>query len=496
MKTRLGFILSIFIVAQSLALPVRVEIARGWQTLHISSSSPFSLMNISTGELLNSLLREINLSFLKKTRKLYCLKLTCPSPEKAVEVERKIKRLVDKVERKGEVVVAKCELEVVRKVVQEQIKGEGIELSPYEEELEETSWELKTGEEERKLPRNARLRLILSSYATKAPFLFDVSINNAPIKRFRGELEIFVNDANIPELINELDLEDYLRGVLPGEISPDFPMECLKAQAIVARTYAVYTLGRHRKEGFDLCSSLHCQVYLGYDYEKEKLNRAIESTKGIIICYNGKPALTPFHSSCGGITENADVWGTSLPYLKVKPDGPFTLSLDSEEKIKKFLQTKEAYCEASPSFRWVRQYTEESLQKTFMLSLPLLLCNPALKVGRIKDMKVEERSPSGRVKSLRIEMDDGAITLRGDDIRWAFGDGKPASKESLPSLLFYIEKQESGDKSIFKIMGGGAGHGVGFCQWGAVGLAKKGYDYRQIINFYFPGTTLRNTEEK
>jgi len=419
------------IVGESFSLPIRVEIGRGWQELSISSSSPFSLRNISTGELLSPSLQEVNLSFLS-----------------------------DFAYEKGR-------------------KGRGLKL--------------KIKGEERVFPSDIRLRLIpLSSNAKESP-IFAVSLNGAPVKRFRGELEIFLNNASIPELIDELDLEDYLKGVLPAEIPSNFPAESLKAQAIIARTYAVYSLGRHKGEEFDLCSSQHCQIYLGYDYEKERLNAAIEATKGMIVSYNGRPALTPFHSSCGGMTEDASIWGTSLPYLRAKSDGSPSLALSSEENLKKFLGDRGSFnCEAAPDFRWVRQYTEEDLKSIFTLSLPLLLSDPSLKIGRLKDIRVEERNQSGRVKSLRIETENGVVMLGGDDIRWAFGNGRPTSKGSLPSLLFYIEREEEKDRSIFKIVGGGAGHGIGFCQWGGLGLAKRGCDYRQIINYYFPGTTLRN----
>lgn len=470
-----------------------MEIGRDWREVNITCSTQFCLKDLSNGEVINKTLKQARFTFLKKTKKVYCLRFTCPDEESALEIERAIKALGFEGERRGKETIARCELEVGRKLLQERIKGEGIVIAPFEEEIRQARIELEMEGERRILSSDSRLRLIPLPSKEKEPSLLAVSLNGAPPRRFRGELEIFVNSAFTPELVNELELEDYLKGVLPAEIASDFPSEALKAQAIVARTYAVYSLGRHKKEGFDLCSGRHCQIYLGYDYEKAKLNSALEETKGMIISYNGKPALTPFHSSCGGISEDASIWGTSLPYLKEKPDCSSPTELDSEEKLQEFLQRKDGFnCQSAPDFRWVREYYADDLQKIFTLSLPLLLHDSNLKIGSVKDLKVLGRSASGRVRALKIVTEDKEIILTGDDIRWAFGNGRPASKGSLPSLLFYVEK---GNRNLFRIVGGGSGHGVGFCQWGAVGLAKKGYDHIKIIDYYFPGTTLTNLKE-
>ncbi len=482
------------LVGKSFALPIRVEIGKGWRELHIACSTPFSLKNLSNGEFLNSSLNEARFSFLTKTRKTYFLRFNCPNEEIAQRVEREVKLLGYDVERNGRDVVARCELQVGKKVLQERIKGKDIITYPFEKELEEKRLEVEIEGKRMVFPCDARLRL--APIKDKGQGFFAVSIDSAPSRRFRGELEIFVNNASLSELVNELDLEDYLRGVLPAEIPSHFPTECLKAQAVVARTYAVYSLGRHKKEGFDLCGDRHCQIYLGYDYEKSKFNDIIEATKGIIVTYKEKPALTPFHSCCGGIGEDASLWGASAPYLIAKPDNsPYPLDLSSEENLKKFLEKKGGFnCELAPDFRWIRKYGEGDLQEIFSRSLPLLLRKPTLKVEKIKDISVDERSPWGRVRALKIETKEGIIMLRGDEVRWAFGDGRPASKGSLPSLLFFVEKEKSEDKTTFKIVGGGSGHGIGFCQWGAVGLAKKGYSYPEIIRHYFPGTTLKNLQ--
>lgn len=437
--------------------------------------------------------KELRVFFLKKPQRFFCLQVTCPTEEIALKVENEAKTLGYAVERRNKEIMVRCELEVGRRALYERIKSIGIPIRTFEEESLQTRFEVVIEGEKRGLKSDSRLRLKPLSSDDKGPVLFSISINNGPVRRFRGELEVYVNLFSTPELINELDLEDYLKGVLPAEVPSDFPFETLKVQAIIARTYSIYCLGRHKKEGFDLCNNSHCQIYQGYDREKEKLNSAVEATKGIIVCYNEKPALTPFHASCGGIREDSNIWGLSLPYLRViTDDGLSAPDLVSDEKLANFLQKKDNFnCGSAPDFRWTRKYEVEEIEKIFSSSVPLLLSNQNLRIGKIKDIKVEERSPTGRVRILEIETEEGVITLRGDDIRWAFGDGRLASKGSLPSLLFYIEKQRTGDKITFKFIGGGAGHGVGFCQWGGAGLANKGYNCQQIINYYFPGTTLK-----
>jgi len=425
----------------------------------------------------------------------YCLKIVCPNEIEASFVKKEAQRLGYEGKQNGREAFIRFATDSARKGFLERIKDYNFDTLTFEEDKFEARIEVDSEEGKIVLPANSCLRII--PYSESENSLLKISLGKGgKLKRYRGVLEIHANKDFIPILINELDLEDYLKGVLPAEISQDFPAECLKAQAIIARTYALYSLGRHRSEGFDLCNSHHCQVYLGYDYEKEKLNKAIDDTKGIIITYNGKPALTPFHSSCGGITEDGSLWGTTFPYLKSRIDGSGSYDLSTEENFKKFLKTTGYNCESAPDFRWIREYEEEKLEEIFSRSLPIMLHNPSLKVGKINDIKVKERRASGRVNSLIIETEDKEIELEGEAIRWAFGNGQIASEGSLPSLLFYIEKQNMEGKNFFKIIGGGSGHGIGFCQWGGAGLAKKGYNYSQIIYYYFPGVNLKKLEEK
>jgi stage II sporulation protein D len=489
------FLLLLFIASSCLPLTVRVEIARGWSNLCITSDAPFSLVNSSSGEIIKPSLTNISIAFLRRSVRNYCLKIVCPNEIEASFLTKEAQRLGYEGEQNGREAFIRFATDSARKGFLERIKDYHFDTLTFEEDKFEARLEVDSEEGKIVLPANSCLRIIPNSESENSLLKISLGKGGKP-KRYRGVLEIRANKDFIPILINELDLEDYLRGVLPAEIPQDFPAECLKAQAIIARTYALYSLGRHKSEGFDLCNSRHCQIYLGFDYEKGKLNKAIEDTTGIIITYNGKPALTPFHSSCGGITEDASLWGIALPYLKSKIDGSSPCDLSNEENLKKFLKTSDFNCESAPDFRWIREYGEEELQKIFSRSLPILLNNPYLRLGKIKDIRVRERRASGRVNSLIIETEDTEIRLEGEAIRWAFGNGQIASEGSLPSLLFYIEKQNIGGKNLFKIIGGGSGHGIGFCQWGGAGLAKKGYNYSQIINYYFPGVNLKKLEEK
>ena len=478
-----------------LPLTVRVEIARGWSHLYISSNAPFSFLNSSSGEIIKQSLINLSVVFLRRSVKNYCLKIVCPNEIEASYLTKEAQRLGYDVKRNGREAFIRFATDSARKGFLERVKNYRLDIFTFEEDNLEARIEVDSGEGQMVLPATSCLRIVPTSESEDS--LLKISlVKGGKVKRYRGVLEIRSNRDLIPILINELDLEDYLKGVLPAEIPTDFPRECLKAQAIIARTYALYSLGRHKGEGFDLCSSRHCQVYLGYEYEKERLNKAVEDTRGIIITYNDKPAFTPFHSSCGGVTEDGRLWGMTLPYLKSRIDGSGSYDLSNEENLKKFLKAKDFNCQSATNFRWVRVYGGDELQKILSGSLPILLNNPDFKLGEIKDIRVKKRTASGRVNSLIIETRDNEIRLEGESIRWAFGNGQIASEGSLPSLLFYIEKQSMGGKNLFKIIGGGSGHGIGFCQWGGAGLARMGYNYSQIIYFYFPGVNLKKLEGK
>ncbi len=134
-------------------------------------------------------------------------------------------------------------------------------------------------------------------------------------KYYRGSIKLIKNNNNY-YIINRVSLEEYLYGVVPKEIPSSAPLEALKAQAIVSRSYSLSNLNKHIKDGYNLCDSTHCQVYGGYSAEKDSTNTAVDKTKGMILEYNDRAVDAVFHSSSGGHTESSEnVWGTKIPYL-------------------------------------------------------------------------------------------------------------------------------------------------------------------------------------
>ena len=255
------------------------------------------------------------------------------------------------------------------------------------------------------------------------------------------------------KIINELGIEGYLYGVLPKEVSPSWPIEALKAQAVVSRTYVLNNIGRFEKKGYDLCSTYLSQVYGGVEVERPETTIAVEETRGEVLTYNGELAKVFFHSNSGGYTADVKyVWGMDIPYLKGR---------------------KDKYSINSPQYRWKKR-----IKKDFILKK---LRKEGYKIGKIKRIKLKGRTRSKRVKYFIIYTDKGKIKINSNRFRMICGP------EIIRSTL--IENLEmKGDSFIFE--GRGWGHGVGFSQWGARNMALEGYNYRKILRFYFPGTKI------
>ena len=253
-------------------------------------------------------------------------------------------------------------------------------------------------------------------------------------------------------VINLAPLEEYLRGVVSKEMSPSFPLEALKAQTVAARSFAMKNRGRHVDEGFDLCDSTHCQVYIGvaaYD----SVDKAVDGTRGEVLTFKGKLADTNFHTDSGGMTESVgDVWGTAVSYLiavkeAIQPSEPWTVKVGVKDFSSRF----------GEGFGDLK---EIKLSK--------------LTVGK----EASDRTASGRVKSAQIIGTKKTVTLEGKEFRRKF---------SLPSTLFDIEV--SGKEVVFT--GYGHGHGVGMSQIGARDYAKDGWSCEKILSHYYSGTKLK-----
>lgn len=313
--------------------------------------------------------------------------------------------------------------------------------------------------------------------------------------RFRGELALFPEPGGRLTLVNVLSLEEYLRGVLPAEMAPSAPFEALLAQAIVARTFALASLGRHAREGFDLCASNHCQVYGGVAREHPTTNRAVEQTRGQVLLCQGKPFTALFHAVCGGATDSPmDVWSkpTEPGCFKgiVDAKDPLGLDLTAESGIQDLANRREeVFCGDSPDFFWEMERTREELERTFARTLPIVLGAPA-PLGELRTLSVVSRTISGRATALLVEGSQGSYLVRGEGIRWLFGTGRP-NDQGLKSCRFVVQPmarpEAPGAPPVrYRLVGFGWGHGVGLCQAGAIGMAKKGYLAAEILAHYFP----------
>lgn len=306
-------------------------------------------------------------------------------------------------------------------------------------------------------------------------------------KSYRGVLEILpVNGAL--QVINTVNLEEYLYSVVPSEMPADWPKEALKAQAVAARSEAIFKLGRHKENGFDFCPEVHCQTYAGVEKEKESAIASVDETRGILMQYNSKTIDAVYSSNCGGHTQSG-IFGfpDNMPFLNAGIDSvesklifPLT-PLQLENWIKRLKVP--TFCSLdndsnSSSFRWVRIYSASELNR---------ILNNTFDMGQLRKIIVLKREVSGHISSIRIIGNKNSLILDKElNIRKTLGD--------LRSSMFKIEIKYGADKSPDKFIfyGGGWGHGVGMCQRGARGMAQSGYDYKQILDHYFKGIIFKN----
>jgi SpoIID/LytB domain protein len=280
------------------------------------------------------------------------------------------------------------------------------------------------------------------------------------------------------EALAILPIEDYLRGVLPGEMPPAWPIEALKAQAIAARSEALAMLdGKHGFDDADFCTLEHCRVYTGPTGFTPTTDQAVQSTRGQLLLREGRIAETFFHANCGGWTEDNDtVWsGLPNPALRARGDmaKPPAASLHAYGVAKWLSAAPAAYCSAdTANYRWTKRYSIAELSA---------ILNKTHNVGTIRAIEPGPRGPGGRLLSLRVSGANGTATLQKDvAIRKAFG--------GLPSALFTITM----DNATVVLRGAGRGHGVGMCQQGANGMARQGFACRDILRHYFTGVDVES----
>jgi stage II sporulation protein D (peptidoglycan lytic transglycosylase) len=295
-------------------------------------------------------------------------------------------------------------------------------------------------------------------------------------KRYRGELVITATDSGML-VVNRLSMDDYLRGVVPLEIGNRTAAEfaAVQAQAVAARTYAYKHLNDVR--AFDMYSTVQDQVYGGVDAEKPQADSAIATTRDIVVLYAGQPISTPYSSTCGGSTAAvSEVWYAQQdePYLR-----PVSDRIPGSDRF---------YCDPSPRFNWTQNFDGPSLRTVMEKYLAAYTNAPKAGAGRIIDIRELGKTPSGRVESLEIRTDSGSYRLRGNDTRFVLRDPKGAIMNS--TYFSFTKEQNGGEISRLNITGRGYGHGIGMCQWGAIGRARAGQDYRTILETYYRGTTV------
>ncbi|HEV8326192.1 MAG TPA: SpoIID/LytB domain-containing protein [Nitrospiraceae bacterium] len=255
-------------------------------------------------------------------------------------------------------------------------------------------------------------------------------------------------------VINRVDIEEYVKGVVPAEVSSTWHPEMLKAQAVAARTYALYQQMLSATRDYDVASTVQDQVYRGKEGIDVGILRAVEDTRGLVVTYQDAPIYAAFSSTAAGLTEDAmNVWSKEYPYLK-GVECPFDL--------------------ASPYYQWKSSFKIDTLEQN--------LRQQGFSVGTIATMAPLLFSRGGRVAKLRILHSGGELILRGEELRKVIGYA------IIPSTQFAIES--IGQDVV--LSGFGAGHAVGMCQWGAKELAELGYTFSTILQYYYPGTELQN----
>ncbi|MDQ3519953.1 MAG: SpoIID/LytB domain-containing protein [Gemmatimonadota bacterium] len=307
-----------------------------------------------------------------------------------------------------------------------------------------------------------------------------ISVNG---KKYRGEIAITATDSGML-VVNRLDVESYLRGVVPLEIGTRRvagEAAAISAQAIAARSYTYMKLGALRARPFDLVATVFDQVYGGADAETVLADQAVSATQGLVLTFRGRVVSAPYHSTCGGSTASAsEVWRS--------PDEPFLRPVSD-----RIPGTERYYCDVSPRFSWTRTYDAPALSATLAKYLSTYAAVPARGVGSTRDVTVDGNTPSGRVRTLGVTADGRRYALRGNDIRFVL---RTPGGEILNSTYFTVhaEHDAGGAVSRLTLRGAGNGHGIGMCQWGAIGRARAGQDFRTILATYYPGTAVATVD--
>ncbi len=296
---------------------------------------------------------------------------------------------------------------------------------------------------------------------------------------YAGSIYIYPTSRGL-RLVEHVNLETYVSGVVAAEMPSHFPLEAMKAQTVAARTYALYHLGGHLREEADLCGRVHCQAYGGMPSSDSRAAVAARESAGQVLIWNGLVVDAMYHSACGGKTATA--WqvrqGKLLPYLRQSADSAFG-------------SFQRAYCAQDHDITWTRSYSLVEAGRLVSSNLGIVLGKPDLRPGRLQALRVIPGPDDNRVQWLKVYTHTGTYQVRGDAIRWLFGGGRPG-REGLRSTSFEMKVEEgaSGRPRRFLFSGKGHGHGIGLCQWGARGRALAGQQAPEILAAYYPGARL------
>jgi len=300
-------------------------------------------------------------------------------------------------------------------------------------------------------------------------------------KRYRGELWFTPTDSGIM-VVNRLQVEDYLRGVVPMELGTRQSIDraALEAQAIAARSYSYARVPSGDGEparGWHMVGTVTNQVYGGVEVEHPMVSQAIEATSGLVLRYNGLTVDAPYYAACGGRTATPkDAW-------RDVREQPYLQSVDDLD-----LATGKPFCDINPRNHWTEELGEQQISDAVRRALEGQGAT-APQASGVRGVEVADRAPSGRVNRLVFHTARGDLTIQGRDIRAVLRDARGAI---LSSTYFSVDREaRSGDRITgLTLRGNGNGHGVGMCQWGAMGRARAGQDARTILRHYYPGTIV------
>jgi stage II sporulation protein D len=299
-------------------------------------------------------------------------------------------------------------------------------------------------------------------------------------KRYRGEIALHARVGAIV-VVNRLPVEDYLRGVVPLEIGARRTADefaAIAAQAVAARSYTYIRISGDSSRPFDLGTTVMDQVYGGADAEMPLADSAVAITRGEVLTFAGRTVNAPYSSTCGGSTAAAtELWQRTA-------DEPYLVPVSD-----RIPGTERYYCDESPRFRWTRTVDRHTLGVMLDRHLRAYVTVPAGGAGNVRAVEVEGRTQTDRVRALTFITTRGRYTVRGNDVRFVL---REPGGEIVNSTYFIVESERGADGALARLVlrGGGYGHGVGMCQWGAIGRARAGQDYRTILQAYYPGTTI------